>query len=202
MTKDELEDVLDPLSATFVHTRSSNPICDDTLPVFDGRVSISSSPRSEPTARRKRQAASPALRGAVCANRVDPTIPPSSSYRRPTRSRFGLFLYLGLAGLLVGLALTEKVQALLPALTIPMIALTFGTDETNVSVPTVSRAEWLRAIALLRSVLPSYFPRLDFSSRASAACPRAIYSQRARARARLLSPRFQYSVLPKFKYAS
>ena len=36
--KDELEDVLDPLSATFLHARSSNPVCDDTLPVFDGRL--------------------------------------------------------------------------------------------------------------------------------------------------------------------
>lgn len=36
--KDELEDVLDPLSATFLHPRSSTPICDDTLPVFDGRL--------------------------------------------------------------------------------------------------------------------------------------------------------------------
>ena len=38
VTKKQLEDVLDPLSAVFLHTRSDNPICDDTMPVFDGRL--------------------------------------------------------------------------------------------------------------------------------------------------------------------
>ena len=38
VTKDQLEDVLDPLSATFLRTCSGNPVCDDSLPVFDGRL--------------------------------------------------------------------------------------------------------------------------------------------------------------------
>lgn len=38
VTKDQLEDVIDPLSAAFLHARSDNPVCDDTLPVFDGRL--------------------------------------------------------------------------------------------------------------------------------------------------------------------
>jgi hypothetical protein len=38
VTKDQLEDVLDPLSAAFLHTRPDNAPCDRTLPVFDGRL--------------------------------------------------------------------------------------------------------------------------------------------------------------------
>ena len=38
MTKQQLEDVLDPLSAAFLHTQNGNSVCDDTLPVFDGRL--------------------------------------------------------------------------------------------------------------------------------------------------------------------
>lgn len=38
VTKDQLEDVLDPLSAAFLHTRADHPVCDDTMPVFDGRL--------------------------------------------------------------------------------------------------------------------------------------------------------------------
>jgi len=38
VTKDQLEDVLDPLSAAFLNTRHDNPVCDNTLPVFDGRL--------------------------------------------------------------------------------------------------------------------------------------------------------------------
>ena len=70
------------------------------------------------------------------------------------------FLYLGLAGLLVGLALTEKVQALLPALTIPIIALTFGKDETNIGARPVSRGEWLRAATLCAIALAVLFPTI------------------------------------------
>ena len=60
-----------------------------------------------------------------------------------------------------------------PALTIPMIALTFGKDEEG-RCNTVARGERGVLSPFARSVLPSYFPRSDFSSRASAACPRAI----------------------------
>ena len=81
------------------------------------------------------------------------------------------FLYLGLAGLLVGLALTEKVQALLPALTIPMIALTFGKDERNVSAPTVSRGEWLRAIALCAIGLAVLFPTIELIEQGISSMP-------------------------------
>ena len=81
------------------------------------------------------------------------------------------FLYLGLAGLLVGLALTEKVQALLPALTIPMIALTFGKDERNVSAPTVSRGEWLRAIALCAIGLAVLFPTIGLIEQGISSMP-------------------------------
>ena len=38
VSKGQLEDVLDPLSAAFLHTRPDNPVCDNTLPVFDGRL--------------------------------------------------------------------------------------------------------------------------------------------------------------------
>ena len=38
VTKEQLEDVLDPLSAAFLHPRFHNPICDETMPVFDGRL--------------------------------------------------------------------------------------------------------------------------------------------------------------------
>lgn len=58
------------------------------------------------------------------------------------------FAHLGLAALLVALAMTEKVQALLPALTIPVIALAFGRDERDADAPAASQGAWLR-IALL-----------------------------------------------------
>jgi hypothetical protein len=38
VSKGQLEDVLDPLSAAFLQTRPDNPVCDNTLPVFDGRL--------------------------------------------------------------------------------------------------------------------------------------------------------------------
>ena len=81
------------------------------------------------------------------------------------------FLYLGLAGLLVGLALTEKVQALLPALTIPMIALTFGKDERSVGAPTVSRGEWLRAVALCAIGLAILFPTIGLLEQGISSMP-------------------------------
>ena len=58
------------------------------------------------------------------------------------------FFYLGLAGLLTALALTEKVQALLPALTIPVIALAFGADEIDATTRKISRGAWLSVITL------------------------------------------------------
>ncbi len=58
------------------------------------------------------------------------------------------FLNLGLAALLVSLSLTEKVQALLPGLTIPVIALAFGKDERDASASAVSQGAWLRAVIL------------------------------------------------------
>lgn len=38
VTKQQLENVLDPLSAAFLHTQNGNSVCDDMLPVFDGRL--------------------------------------------------------------------------------------------------------------------------------------------------------------------
>ena len=38
VTKAQLEDVLDPLSAAFLHMPSGSSICDETMPVFDGRL--------------------------------------------------------------------------------------------------------------------------------------------------------------------
>jgi hypothetical protein len=38
VTKAQLADVLDPLSAAFLHLPSANPVCDQTMPVFDGRL--------------------------------------------------------------------------------------------------------------------------------------------------------------------
>jgi hypothetical protein len=37
VTQEQLVDVLDPLSAAFLHTNSGNP-CDDTMKIFDGRL--------------------------------------------------------------------------------------------------------------------------------------------------------------------
>jgi hypothetical protein len=38
VTQDQLADVLDPLSAAFLHMPSGNPVCDETMKVFDGRL--------------------------------------------------------------------------------------------------------------------------------------------------------------------
>lgn len=38
VTQEQLEDVLDPLSAAFLHTQAGNSVCDDTVPVYDGRL--------------------------------------------------------------------------------------------------------------------------------------------------------------------
>jgi hypothetical protein len=38
VTKDQLEDVLDPLSAALLNARHDNPACNNTLPIFDGRL--------------------------------------------------------------------------------------------------------------------------------------------------------------------
>jgi hypothetical protein len=38
VTKQQLQDVLDPLSAAFLHMQSGNSVCNDTMPVFDGRL--------------------------------------------------------------------------------------------------------------------------------------------------------------------
>jgi hypothetical protein len=38
ISKEQLEDVLDPLSAVFLYRPRANALCDDILPVFDGRL--------------------------------------------------------------------------------------------------------------------------------------------------------------------
>jgi hypothetical protein len=38
VTQQQLEDVIDPLSAAFFHMRAGNSACSDTMPVFDGRL--------------------------------------------------------------------------------------------------------------------------------------------------------------------
>jgi hypothetical protein len=38
VTKQQLQDVLDPLSAAFLHMRTGNSVCDGAMPVFDGRL--------------------------------------------------------------------------------------------------------------------------------------------------------------------
>jgi Protein of unknown function (DUF3108) len=38
VTKAQLADVIDPLSAAFLHMPSGSSICDETMPVFDGRL--------------------------------------------------------------------------------------------------------------------------------------------------------------------
>ena len=38
VTEEQLQSVLDPLSAAFLHLRTENTVCDHTLPVFDGRL--------------------------------------------------------------------------------------------------------------------------------------------------------------------
>ena len=69
-------------------------------------------------------------------------------------------LNLGFAALLISLALTEKVQALLPALTIPVIALAFGKDERDMNAPEVSRGAWLRTTSLCLLALALAVPTI------------------------------------------
>jgi hypothetical protein len=38
VTTQQLRDVLDPLSAAFLHMQSGSSVCDDTMPIFDGRL--------------------------------------------------------------------------------------------------------------------------------------------------------------------
>jgi hypothetical protein len=38
VTSQQLRDVLDPLSAAFLHMQSGASVCDDTMPIFDGRL--------------------------------------------------------------------------------------------------------------------------------------------------------------------
>lgn len=38
VTQEQLADVLDPLSAAFLHMPSGNPVCDETMKVFDGKL--------------------------------------------------------------------------------------------------------------------------------------------------------------------
>jgi len=38
VTEDQLVDVLDPLSAAFLHSNAVTPVCDETMKVFDGRL--------------------------------------------------------------------------------------------------------------------------------------------------------------------
>ncbi len=72
------------------------------------------------------------------------------------------FLNLGLAALLVALAMMEKIQALLPALTIPVIALAFGQrEERDAGAPAVSQGAWLRLAILCLLGLALIEPTLD-----------------------------------------
>jgi len=80
-------------------------------------------------------------------------------------------VYLGLAGLLVGLGLTEKVQTLLPALTIPVIALAFGRNEAEIAAPTSSRAAWLRTLALCLLGLALLVPTVELLELGIASMP-------------------------------
>jgi hypothetical protein len=81
------------------------------------------------------------------------------------------FVYLALAGLLVSLGLTEKVQALLPALTIPVIALAFGRNEAEIAAPTGSRAAWLRTLALCLLGLVLLVPAVELLELGIASMP-------------------------------
>ena len=38
VTQEQLEDVIDPLSAAFLHTQAGDSVCNHTLPIFDGRL--------------------------------------------------------------------------------------------------------------------------------------------------------------------
>ncbi len=38
VTQQQLRDVLDPLSAAFLHMRTGNSVCDGAMPIFDGRL--------------------------------------------------------------------------------------------------------------------------------------------------------------------
>jgi hypothetical protein len=69
------------------------------------------------------------------------------------------FLYLGLAGLLAGLALTEKVQALIPLLTFPVVALAFGREEPD--TPTIRMGTGFRIAALCVLSLAIVVPTID-----------------------------------------
>src|SRR5262249_27559109 len=67
-------------------------------------------------------------------------------------------LLLALAGMCTSLAVVTKVQALLPALAIPVIALTFGqTHLTNgAETPTVGRRWVVAAIAVILEIAVAY----------------------------------------------
>lgn len=73
VTKAQLEDVLDPLSAAFLHMPSGSSICDETMPVFDGRLrfNIVLTPKRDDTLPSE---APPGLSGpaAVCAVKFVP----------------------------------------------------------------------------------------------------------------------------------
>jgi hypothetical protein len=70
-----------------------------------------------------------------------------------------------------------------------MIALTFGKDERRSVQSPFPAASGVRSLA--RSVLPSYFPRSDFSEQGISSMPTSHNTQRARARARQLSAAFR-----------
>jgi len=82
------------------------------------------------------------------------TLVAAKSPRSPWR-----FFYLGLAGLLASLALAEKVQALIPLLTIPVIALAFGTEESN--DPKVRTGSGFRLTALCLLSLAVVVPTIN-----------------------------------------
>jgi hypothetical protein len=76
--------------------------------------------------------------------------------------------YLGLAALLVALAMTEKVQALIPALTIPMVALTFGEVEPE---PAFSKTTVFGAIVLCSLGAAIALPALNLMEQGIANMP-------------------------------
>lgn len=65
-------------------------------------------------------------------------------------------VYLGLAGLCAALAIVTKVQALLPALAIPVIALAFGQPAENADPPDTTRRWTVAVVAAALAVAVAY----------------------------------------------
>jgi hypothetical protein len=83
--------------------------------------------------------------------------------------RFRRIVYIGLPGLCASLAIVTKVQALLPALAIPSIALAFGqTPPADVRAPNVARG-WILAMSAVVVAIIVAYPAINLLAQGMAA---------------------------------